>query len=111
MIESKLTEDAQQRRLVTRRRTVTLAQFSVRFLEWVDSTHLRPKSRKYYRSSWKMLKATAIAGMAISHVTTDEAAVLRFKHSASNANMALRTLRRMLGKAEEWGLVLPAPKS
>lgn len=110
MAESKLIQDAQQRRLVSRHRSVTLAQFSVRFLEWVDSTHLEPKSRKYYKSGWKMLKATPIANMTVSQVTPDEAAALRFSHSACNANMALRTLRRMLGKAAEWGLISAAPR-
>jgi integrase len=48
--------------------------------------------------------------MAISRVTTDDAAALRFGHSPSNANMALRTLRRMLGKAAEWGIISAAPR-
>jgi hypothetical protein len=50
-----------------------------------------------------MLEDTAIAGMRLSHITTDDASVLRFAHSSSNSNRALRTLRRMLGKAAEWG--------
>ncbi len=110
MIESKLMHDAKDRKLTVHHRSVTLTQFSKRFLDWVDTTHLESKSKKYYQSGWKMLSKTPICGMKIARITTDEAAVLRFAHSASNANMALRTLRRMLGKAAEWGLIAAAPR-
>jgi hypothetical protein len=39
---------------------------------------------------------------------TDEQ--LKFPGSAANANCALRTLRRMLHKAEEWKVIGQAPK-
>lgn len=110
MIESKLMNEAKQRKLTVHHRSVTLAEFSKRFLEWVDTTHLEPKTKKYYKSGWKMLSHTPICGMKIAHITTDEAGVLRFPHSAANSNMALRTLRRMLGKAAEWGLIAAAPR-
>lgn len=48
--------------------------------------------------------------MRLSHITTDEAGALRFSHSPANSNRALRTLRRMLGKAAEWGLIVAAPR-
>ena len=57
-----------------------------------------------------MLAKTPISGMKLAHVTTDEAEALRFDHSAANANRALRTLRRMLGKAAEWGVIAAAPR-
>jgi integrase len=110
MIESKLIHDVQQRKLIGRSRSVTLAKFSVQFLAWVESSQLELKSQKYYQSGWRMLKATPVADMAVSRVTTDEAAALRFDHSPSNANMAFRTLRRMLGKAAEWGVISAAPR-
>jgi integrase len=57
-----------------------------------------------------MLEVTAIAGMRLSHIATDDAGALRFDHSPANSNRALRTLRRMLGKAAEWGLIIAAPR-
>lgn len=110
MIESKLMNEAKERKLTVHHRSLTLGDFSKRFLEWVDTTHLEPKSKKYYQSGWKMLSKTPIYGMKIAQITTDEAGVLRFAHSAANSNMALRTLRRMLGKAAEWGLIAAAPR-
>jgi len=41
---------------------------------------------------------------------SDRAETLKFSGSPSNANCALRTLRRMLHKAEEWKLIRNAPK-
>jgi integrase len=110
MIEAALINDARQRKLTVRRRSLTLLEFSDRFLGWVGETHLEPKSKQYYRGGWKMLEATPIAAMRLSHITTDDAGVLRFAHSPANTNRALRTLRRMLGKAAEWGLIIAAPR-
>jgi integrase len=110
MIEAALINDAKQRKLTVRRRSLTLAEFSQRFLDWVSETHLEPKSKEYYHGGWKMLEATPIAAMRLSHIATDDAGALRFAHSPANANRALRTLRRMLGKAAEWGLIVASPR-
>jgi integrase len=80
------------------------------FLDWVETTRLEAKSKAYYGSGWKMLANTPISGMKLAHVTTDEAEALRFDHSPANTNCALRTLRRMLGKAAEWGMIVAAPR-
>jgi integrase len=110
MIEAKLMNEAKQRKLTVKRRTLTLAEFSKRFLEWVESTRLEAESKHYYQSGWRMLSQTPISGMRLAHITTDEAEALRFNHSPANANRALRTLRRMLGKAAEWGVIPAAPR-
>ena len=110
MVEAHLMNEAKRRKLTVQCRTLTLAEFSKRFLDWVKTARLEPESRKYYESGWRMLSQTPIAAMRLSHITTDEAEALRFKHSPANANRALRTLRRMLGKAAEWGIIAAAPK-
>jgi integrase len=110
MVEAQLMNEAKRRKLTVQRRTLTLAEFSKRFLDWVKTTRLEPESRKYYESGWRMLSETPIAAMRLTHITTDEAEALRFDHSSANANRALRTLRRMLGKAAEWGVIAVAPK-
>ena len=48
--------------------------------------------------------------MRLDHITKDDVEALRFSGSTSNANCALRTLRRMLHKAEEWNLLGKVPK-
>jgi hypothetical protein len=48
--------------------------------------------------------------MRVDQITGDRAEQLKFPGSAANANCALRTLRRMLYKAEEWKMIGHAPK-
>jgi integrase len=110
MVEAQLMQEAKRRKLTVQRRTLTLADFSARFLAWVKTARLEPESRKYYESGWKMLSQTPIAAMRLTHITTDDAEALQFHHSPANGNRALRTLRRMLGKAAEWGVIPAAPR-
>ena len=51
-----------------------------------------------------------IVGMRLDHITKDDVEGLSLSGSASNANCALRTLRRMLHKAEEWNLIGRVPR-
>ncbi len=67
-------------------------------------------TRKSYRNGWRLLKATPVADMRVNQITGDRAEQLKFPGSAANANCALRTLRRMLHKAEEWKIIGHAPK-
>jgi len=87
-----------------------LLEFSRRFLEWLDTARLEAKTKTYYRNGWRLLKATTIVGMRLDQVTSDVVETLQFSSASSNANCALRTLRRMLHKAEEWKLIRQAPK-
>jgi integrase len=76
----------------------------------VNSGRLEEKTKKFYRNGWRLLKATPVAEIRLDQITGDCADQLRFPGSAANANCALRTLRRMLHKAEEWKMVGNAPK-
>jgi integrase len=92
------------------RKAPTLRKVSVRFLEWVDSARLVPKTKTYYRNGWRLLTTTAILGVRLDAINNDVAERLRFAGAAANTNCALRTLRRLLHKAEEWKLIRRAPK-
>src|ERR1017187_5500469 len=117
---TKQKRPGQQRLLVWPKRSRTLnplpkkapvlLEFSRRFLEWLDTARLEAKTKTYYRDGWPLLKATTIVGMRLDQVTSDVVETLQFSSSSSNANCALRTLRRMLHKAEEWKLIRQAPK-
>ena len=87
-----------------------LHQFAGRFLDFVNSSRLEDKTKKSYRNGGRLLKATTVADMRINEITGDFAEQLKFPGSAANANCALRTLRRMLHKAEEWKMIGHAPK-
>jgi integrase len=92
------------------RKAPTLQEFSIRFLSWVESATLAVKSKAYYCNGWRLLSKAKIVGMRLDHITKDDAETLSFSGSASNANCALRTLRRMLHKAEDWNLIGRVPK-
>lgn len=87
-----------------------LGKFAERFLAWVDVARLEEKTKKFYRNGWRLLKATPVSDMRLDQITGDCAEQLKFPGSAANANCALRTLRRMLHKAEEWKMIGHAPK-
>ena len=93
------------------RRSPVLREFSKRFLEWVENQRtLKQKSKDYYANGWRLLADTDLAGMRIDAISQDDTGVLSFPGGQSNHNNALRTLRRMLGKAEEWRVLIAAPK-
>jgi len=87
-----------------------LGEVGERFLAWVDSGRLEDMTRKFYRNGWRLLKATPVAEVRVNQITGDCVEQLKFPGSAANANCALRTLRRMLHKAEEWKMIGHAPK-
>ena len=92
------------------RKVPSLQELSTRFLGWVESTALASKTRKYYANGWRLLSSTTVAGMRLDNITKDQVEALRFGSSAANENCALRTLRRMLHKGEEWNLLIKVPK-
>jgi integrase len=92
------------------RKAPGLQEFSGRFLEWVKNVKLEHKTKLYYRDGWRLLAASPIAGMRLDKIMADDIEALSFSGSPSNANSALRTLRRILHKAEEWGVIRSVPK-
>ncbi|MBZ5648674.1 MAG: site-specific integrase [Acidobacteriia bacterium] len=111
IVEALLMAEAKERgKSSVPRRAPILSEFANRFLTWVDGSDLEPGSKRYYRYGWEMIQETQVAGMHLDKITTDETSELRLGHSPANANNALRTLRRMLGKAAEWGLIRTAPR-
>jgi site-specific recombinase XerD len=109
LVLARLLEDG---RFPWNRKVPTLAGFSNRFFNWLESlpTDRPPKepTRRYYRVGWQLLESTSIAGMKLDHITADHALTIEGS-SAANTNNALRTLRRMLKKAQEWQLLSDVP--
>ena len=92
------------------RKAPTLKQASVRFLKWVEAARLADKTKTYYQDGWRLLKTTSILQLRLDAIDNDVSEQLSFSGSASNTNCALRTLRRLLHKAEDWKLIRRAPK-
>jgi integrase len=92
------------------RKAPSLQQFSTRFLTWVESSKLEQQTKRYYRDGWRLLSTTKILGARLDRISKDDAETLNFNGLAANTNFALRALRRMLHKAEEWNLITKVPK-
>jgi integrase len=109
-------------------RNVRLKDFSVRFFEWVENSHqLKPNTRRFYTYGWRLLEFTRLPTMLLDQITKEVVECTRFTRpvidrrtgeetsevvtcSSSYTNQAIRTLKAMLGKAEEWGVLDRAPR-
>ena len=92
------------------RKTPNLQGFSIQFLQWVESETLARKTRKCCANGWRLLSSTKLVSRRLDQITKDDIEPLSFSGSSSNLNCALRTLRRMLHKAEEWNLIIKVPR-
>ena len=71
---------------------------------WSESTladHLASRSRRYYRVGWNRIRSTPLMGTYLDRITTEELDSLALAGSPSYVSQALRTLRRLFGKAAE----------
>jgi integrase len=109
-------------------RGATLQALSVRFLEWaIRSTQLSYSTRRYYKYGWRLLSYTALANLCVDAICRDDVECTLFRRttidrrtrqptgefvklSRAYTNQALRTLKVMLGKAEEWQVIVRRPK-
>jgi hypothetical protein len=92
------------------RKAPSLLEFSTQFLGWVKTIALASKTKKYYANGWRLLSRTRLVSMRLDHITKDDIDILTFHVPAPSVNCALRTLRRMLHKAEEWNLLIKVPR-
>jgi integrase len=110
-------------------RAPILRKFSERFLAWVqDSRNIKPKTRQFYLYGWRLLSLTRLASMPIDQIDKETIDCTSFRRpvidrhtglatdeivdcSPAYTSNALRTLKRMLGLAEEWGVISKRPKS
>lgn len=110
-VESRLMAVAEEEGdLAARKRSPILHEFQSHFFDWVEQSKLAEKSRDYYNNGWRLLAETKVASMRLNTISRDDAEALKFPGGPSNHNNALRTLRRMLGKAVEWKVLKAAPK-
>ncbi len=83
------------------------------FLPYIDSTAAKESTATYYHDGAKRLLASDLAGLRLDEITDQRAAQFAAKYShlsASSINCGLRTLRRALHLAYEWGKLERMPK-
>jgi integrase len=104
-----------------RRAQQRLDHYAVEFLELVESIRIR-KTKTYYKSGWRLLKEAKIplsqddkerkrlfSTMMLKEIEEKHINLLDFPGSNSNANCALKTLRRMLNLAKNSGSIAKVP--
>jgi integrase len=94
----------------THKKAPRLADFEPRFTKAIQASSLKPATKRYYKMGWRLLKDTGLGEMRINRITRDQADAITIIGSDSYRGQALRTLRVMLGKAAEWGIIPLAPK-
>lgn len=108
--EAQIIHDLSTGARMLRAKPPLLRQFAERFKQHIAASRLEPKTKLYYLNGWRMLADLDIAGMRLDAITTGAASVLKLPGSGSNANCALRTLRRMLSIAVEENVIQRAPR-
>jgi integrase len=105
-----------------------LQVFAVRFLKWSENNQrLTINSKKFYTYGWRLLSFSRLATMTLDQLTPEILDCTQFIRpvidrktrketgvlipcSTTYTNQALRTLKTMMGKAEEWGEIPKRPK-
>ncbi len=92
----------------------TLADFLRRdFLPYVEANcAAKPETVKYYQRGARSLLAMDFAALPLDEITDQHGSQFAVRYgctSASNINCGLRTLRRALNLADEWGRLSHAP--
>lgn len=111
VIEAELILKARNKQLLAgTRKSPMFLEFSEEFTDHIEKTDLMDGSLRYYKTGLKTLKSKPLAQMRIDHINERVIQTTQFDGSGSHANCALRTLRRMLGLAQEWNLIARVPK-
>jgi integrase len=92
------------------KRAPLIQDFAKQFLEWLDKTMLEQKTKDDYRNGRRLILQSALCGMRMDQITSDDVETTKFHESPYSRNCAIRTLRRMLGKARDWKLIREVPR-
>jgi hypothetical protein len=93
------------------RKAPILKDFAVEFLQYVqENQQLAKDTKRCYANGWRLLSSTPLAGMKMDEIENHHVETISFPGSASNANQAIRTLRKMFSTAEEMKRGFRTPK-
>ena len=92
------------------KRAPLIQDFAKQFLEWLDKTTLEKKTKEDYKNGRRLILQSVLCGMRMDQITSDDVETTKFHESHHSRNCAIRTLRRMLGKARDWKLIREVPR-
>jgi len=109
-VEARKRVAAEQGQSLRPQRVPLLREFVKPFEEWLDKTTLAANTKSDYRNGRRLILKTPLAGMRMDLITADDVETTNFHESPHSRNSAIRTVRRMLGKARDWKLLREVPR-
>ena len=109
-VEARKRVAAEQGESLRPKRVPLLREFVKLFEEWLDKTTLAANTKSDYKNGRRLILKTPLAGMRMDLITADDVETMNFHESPHSRNCAIRTLRRMLGKARDWKLLREVPR-
>lgn len=68
------------------------------------------KTKNDYKNGSRLILQTQLSGMRMDQITAGDGETTKFHESPYSRNCAIRTLRRMLGKARDWKVIREVPR-
>jgi integrase len=109
-VEARKRVAAEQGQSLRPQRVPLLREFVKPFEEWLGKTTLASNTKSDYKNGRRLILKTPLAGMRMDLITADDVETMNFHESPHSRNCAIRTLRRMLGKARDWKLLREVPR-
>jgi len=109
-VEARKRVTAEQGESLRPKRVPLLREFVKPFEEWLDKTTLAANTKSDYKNGRRLILKTPLSGMRMDQITADDVETMNFHQSPYSRNCAIRTLRRMLGKARDWKLLREVPR-
>jgi integrase len=109
-IEARARVAAESGESLRPRQAPLVRDFAKQFVNWLDKTMLEKKTKDDYKNGRRLILESPLSGMRMDQITADDVETTKFHESSHSRNCAIRTLRRMLGKARDWKLVREVPR-
>jgi len=111
-VEAKLIAEAEAKGpQAIKVKALTLSGYIPQFLEWVNHGRgIDDDTRRYYRYGAARIQQSDLMNLRLDQISRDMVDRTPFSGAPAYVNQTLRTLRRLLGKAEESKLIAKAPR-
>jgi integrase len=88
----------------------TTSRYITTNLQMKRKTTLAANTKADYKNGRRLILKTPLSGMRMDQITADDVETTKFHESPHSRNCAIRTLRRMLGKARDWKVLREVPR-
>jgi integrase len=92
------------------KRAPLVQEFVKEFKDWLDKSTLKDRTKKDYQNGCRLILLSDLRGLRLDQVSKDDIETTNFHESLASRDCAMRTLRRMLGKARDRQLIRDVPR-